>query len=228
MEPYSEEEGREDGTYLKNGLFAALPDSFGVTLGYTNDPVTFLNRSVPAAATGSRGRKASVTGRIYTLAGKGRPAIHDIVRREYEKRHVRPSFRKTFRQAAEAMLDAFCGLNYDPDTGEYTNRKCRPFKEQELKPWRNVVEIGWTGGAILAYPLVMSRYLLGVPEDSKPMQELSEDGKPMQVLPEEDKTPQALSVEKKLARVLSGEEMLDRIVGVYREESGFLDRKSVV
>ncbi len=221
VEPYSEEEGREDGTYLKNGLFAALPDSFGVTLGYTNDPVTFLNRSVPAAATGSRGRKASVTGRIYTLAGKGRPAIHDIVRREYEKRHVRPSFRKTFRQAAEAMLDAFCGLNYDPDTGEYTNRKCRPFKEQELKPWRNVVEIGWTGGAILAYPLVMSRYLLGVPEDSKPMQELSEDGKPMQVLPEEDKTPQALSVEKKLARVLSGEEMLDRIVGGYREESGF-------
>ena len=55
VDPYSEEEGREDGSYLKNGLFAALPDSFGVTLGYTNEPVTFLNRSVPAAAAGKKG-----------------------------------------------------------------------------------------------------------------------------------------------------------------------------
>ncbi len=229
VDPYSEEKGREEGAYLKNGLFASLPHAFGVTLGYTNDPVAFLNRSVPAAAIGSRGRKASVTGRIYTLAGKGRLAIHDIVRREYEKRHVRPSFGRTFRQAAEAMLDAFCCLNYDPDAGEYTNRKCRPYKEPELKPWRNVVEIGWTGGAILAYPLVMSRYLLGAPEDSRPPRDLSE-GK-QQVLPEAGRAPQnlqgngrpvqALSVEEKLSRAMSGEEMLDRIVGGYREESGF-------
>ena len=197
VDPYSEEEGREEGAYLKNGLFASLPDSFGVTLGYTNDPVTFLNRSVPAAATGSRGRKASVTGRIYALSGKGRLAIHDIVRREYEKRHVRPSFGKTFRQAAEAMLDAFCCLNYDPDAGEYTNRKCRPFHDPELKPWRNVVEIGWTGGAILAYPLVMSRYLLGAPEDDKAPQDLPEDDKTPRNLPEDDKASQDLPEDNK-------------------------------
>lgn len=190
IEPYAAERGN-DGGFIRNGVFAALPDSFGVTLGYTNDPVTFLNRSVPAAASGNRGREARAEGRIYTAAGKGRPGIHDIVRKEYEKIHVRASYRKSFRQAAEAILDAFSTLNYDPKAGEYTNRKCMPFSDRELKPWRNVVEIGWTGGAILAYPLVMSRYLLG------------ECG------------------EKRLEQALSGEAMIDRIVDGYREESGF-------
>lgn len=54
IDPYSAESGK-DGGLVRNGVFAELPDSCGVTLGYTNDPVTFLNRSVPAAATGSRG-----------------------------------------------------------------------------------------------------------------------------------------------------------------------------
>ncbi len=224
VDPYSEEEGREDGSYLKNGLFAALPDSFGVTLGYTNEPVTFLNRSVPAAAAGSRGRKASATGRIYVLAGRGRTDIHEIVRREYEKRHVRPSFGKTFRQAAEAMLDAFCCLNYDKASGEYTNRKCRPFQDRELKPWRNVVEIGWTGGAILAYPLVESRYLLGGPAQASPgdvkleqtrleeNQALEAEGNPAQASSGDVKLVrtqleenQALGTEEKLAQVSVGD-----------------------
>ncbi len=193
IEPYSEEEGREEGGTVRNGVFAALPDSFGVTLGYTNDPVTFLNRSVPAAATGSRGRMARAAGRIYAVPGEGRGGIHKIVRREYERVHVRPLYEKSFRQAAEAMLEAFCCLNFDPGTGEYTNRKCRPFGDRKLQPWRNVTEIGWTGGAILAYPLVMSRYLLG--EDAA----------------------------KQLSRAMTGEDMLDRIVAGYREESGFFN-----
>ena len=193
VDPYSDEKGREGGGFIRNGVFARLPDCFGVTLGYTNDPVTFLNRSVPVAATGDRGREACAEGRIYTVAGKGRTGIHDIVRREYEKVHVRPRYTRSLRQAAEAMLEAFCCLNYDPGTGEYTNRKCHPLTDMELKPWRNVVEIGWTGGAILAFPLVMSRYLLGD------------------------------FAEKRLDQAMSGEEILDRIVAGYREESGFFN-----
>ena len=193
VDPYSEEEGKEEGGLIRNGIFAALPDSFGVTLGYTNDPVTFLNRSVPAASTGSRGRKAHVTGKIYTVAGEGRPGIHTIVRREYERIHVRPVYTGSFRQAAEAMLDTFCCLNYDSKAGEYTNRKCQPYDNTKLEPWRNVVEIGWTGGAILGFPLVMSRYLLGD------------------------------FAEGRLSQAMSGEAMLDRIVAGYREESGFFN-----
>lgn len=193
VDPYSEEKGRTEGGLIRNGVFAALPDSFGVTLGYTNDPVTFLNRSVPAAAVGSRGREASAAGHIYAVQGKGRLGLHDIVRREYEKIHRRPVYEKSFRQAAEAMLDAFCCLNYDPETGEYTNRKCRPAGDTQMKPWRNVVEIGWTGGAILGFPLVISRYLLGN------------------------------YGAQRLEQAMSGEEMLDRIVAGYREESGLFN-----
>ena len=191
--PYSEEQGKGEKGLIRNGIFAALPDSFGVTLGYTNDPVTFLNRSVPTAATGNRGRKACATGRIYVETGKGRPGIHAIVRRDYERVHVRPEYTRSFRQAAEAMLDTFCCLNYDSQAGEYTNRKCQPCENTELEPWRNVVEIGWTGGAILGFPLVMSRYLLGD------------------------------YAEGRLSQAMSGEDMLDRIVAGYRKESGFFN-----
>ncbi len=193
VDPYSEEEGKEEGGLIRNGIFAALPDCFGVTLGYTNDPVTFLNRSVPAASTGSRGREACVAGKIYTVAGEGRLGIHRIVRREYERIHVRPVYTGSFRQAAEAMLDTFCCLNYDSEAGEYTNRKCQPYDNTKLEPWRNVVEIGWTGGAILGFPLVMSRYLLGD------------------------------FAAGRLSQAMSGETMLDRIVAGYREESGFFN-----
>ena len=42
VEPYSESEAG----IIRNGVFAALPDAFGISLGYTNDPTTFKNRSI--------------------------------------------------------------------------------------------------------------------------------------------------------------------------------------
>lgn len=188
--PYSEKDPGEE--YLRNGVFAALPDGFGVTLGYTNDPVTFLNRTVPVESTQSSARKAGAEGRIYLLAGEDRTGLHRIVKMEYERVHSRARYEKSFREAARAMLDTFCRLNYNEDAGEYTNRKCRPPEDRVLKPWRNVTEIGWTGGAILAYPLVMSRYLLGE------------------------------EAERALADALSGEEIIDRIIDGYNEKSGLL------
>lgn len=194
VDPYSEEQARGREGVIQNGLFAELPNRFGVTLGYTNDPVTFLNRSVPTASTRSQCRQAVASGRIYGVPGKGRQGIHDIVRQEYGRIHTRAQYARTFRQAAEAMLDTFCGLNFNRKEREYTNRQCRPLGDTRLMPWRNVVEIGWTGGAILGYPLVMSRYLL------------EREGFPAR---------------EKLADALPGEELLDRIVDGYCEESGF-------
>lgn len=191
-EKRQESQGKPQEKYLRNGVFAALPGSFGVTLGYTNDPVTFLNRTVPAEPTQSLGRKARARGRIYLLPGEDRTGLHRIVRMEYEKVHSRACYEKSFREAALAMLAAFCHLNYDKEAGEYTNRKCRPPEDRVLKPWRNVTEIGWTGGAILAYPLVMSRHLLGE------------------------------EAERALGYALSGEAIIDRIIGGYNEKSGLL------
>ncbi len=193
--PYSEtaDKGRER-SYIRNGVFAQLPDKFGVSLGYTNDPVTVKNRSVPEPSLRDTGRKAEACGTFYLeeSSGKGRErqAIHKIVRQVYEKVHVRAEYKKSFREAFTAMLEAFCYENYDRLSGEYTNEDCCPPAAPVLKPWRKVVEIGWTGGAILAYPLVLARYLLG--EDA----------------------------EKPLAAACCGEDYLDRITDSWNEKSG--------
>jgi len=192
IEPYTELENAlgKDRSYIRNGVYAELPDRFGVTLGYTNDPVTVKNRSVPTPSLRDTAKKAAVCGTIYAQEGAERTSLHAIIRKVYEKVHERAEYKKSFKEALKGMLEAFCYENYNKDSGEYTNKKCQPPHDTVLKPWRNVVEIGWTGGAILAYPLVLSRYLLD----------------------EEAEAP--------LAYAMDGETYIDRIVDCYNEKSG--------
>lgn len=195
IKPYADDAkcGNDRG-YLRNGVFAQLPDSFGVSLGYTNDPVTMRNRSVPFPSLRDTGKKAETSGVIYlekaSEKNQGRQALHKIVRQVYEKVHCRAEYKNTFSEALLGLLEAFCYENYNPDSGEYTNRNCCPPADPMLKPWRNVVEIGWTGGAVLAYPLVLAENLLG--EKSR----------------------------KPLEAACCGEEYLDRITNSWNENSG--------
>ncbi|MDO5423384.1 MAG: hypothetical protein Q4F41_06630 [Eubacteriales bacterium] len=191
IQPYSDTEDNSRG-YIRNGVFAELPDRFGVTLGYTNDPITFKNRSIATPSLRDTARKAEASGSIFMRTGKERTALHAIIRAVYEKVHHRAAYQKSFREALKGMLETFCYENYDKEAGEYTNENCQPPGNAVLKPWRNVVEIGWTGGAILAYPLVLARELLG----------------------EEAKEP--------LAAAMDGERYLDRIADCYNEKSGLL------
>ncbi len=194
VQPYSELENGagKDLSYIRNGVFAELPDRFGVTLGYTNDPVTVVGRSHGNPSLRDTARKAEAGGTIYVEEGSERTTIHPIIRKVYKQVHRRAEYKKSFREALQGMLDTFCYENYDKEAGEYTNKNCRPPENPILKPWRNVVEIGWTGGAILAYPLVLSRYLLK--EDAK----------------------------EPLSCAMDGETCLDRIAGCYNEKSGLL------
>ncbi len=171
VEPYADEicrgehredEGTESCDYLHNGVFAELPASFGISLGYTNDPVTFTNKKVVKSPTAEFAYKARTKGTLYLLEGNGRLTVHQMIRAEYEKRHERPDFHKSYKEAATAMVDAFVNFNWSRETKEYTNRKCRIPDYPLMAPWREVNEIGWTGGAVLAYPLILSRYVDGV------------------------------------------------------------------
>lgn len=200
--PYSDqvEGGRRntpDGEhcdYIHNGVYAQLPHSVGVSLGYTNDPVTFTNKRTPTESTREMARTALAKGSLYFMRsdkeGKGRLRLHDIIRMEYHKRHVRAEYKKSPQQAAAGLVDAFVHVNWNDTDKEYTNLQCQVPDNSELKPWRNVVEIGWTGGAILAYPLVLSRYVEGA------------------VLPDTFQSAR------------SGEEIIERIVSGYNEASG--------
>ncbi len=191
-EPYTQTEEGE----ICNGVFAELPDRCGISLGYTNDPVSFVNKRTPGPSTGDWVKKGMVRGRIYYVpAGDPdcpRLALHEIIRREYALRHERAAYRKTFREAAEGCLTSFVRISWNPESGEYTNCNCLPPENPVLHPWRNVREIGWTGGGVLAYPLILAENILG--EEASGL----------------------------LANAASGGQMFSKITAAFNEDSGLL------
>lgn len=156
IDPYTEDEA---GKTIRCGVFAELPASFGVTLGYTNRPRSFENQQSDGHPIGDSTCQAEVNGTIYCFDGEGRLGAHRIIRAEYALRRDKAVYHRTLREAADALFDTFVGLNWSPESGEYTNRHCRPLDWTTLRPWRNVIEIGWTGGAILALPMLMYEHL---------------------------------------------------------------------
>ena len=152
IDPYAE---ADDGADVRCGVFAELPATLGVTLGYTNRPVTFVNKQTEGQSLGDSTRKATSRGRIYRVPSADRTGVHAIIEAEYARRRDPARFNNTFRQAADGLFDTFVGLNWSAERGEYTNRCCRPKDWLTMRPWRSVTEIGWTGGAILALPMLM-------------------------------------------------------------------------
>ncbi len=187
---------------VPSGVFAALPDLCGISLGYENAPISFINKRTPGEPVSEGVQKGSVSGRIYFVPAEGnapRLAIHNVIRQEYALRHERPVYEKIFREAVQGCLDSFLTISWNPETEEYTNCNCLPPKEPDLHPWRNVKEIGWTGGGVLAYPLVLAQEILGA------------------------------EAEEKIAKARSGYEMFDQIAGAYNEASGlFYDLTSPI
>jgi hypothetical protein len=155
VQPYSDCAEADDG-FVRNGVFAALPDSFGVSLGYGNDPLTFVEKTSFCAATAHLSRSAQVSGNIFAVRGSGRPAAHEIIRAVYEQTREVPSYSKSFRDALRALADAFAKINWSPELQQYTNRKCQVPVDTTLHPWRAIVEIGWTGGSMMAYPFQLA------------------------------------------------------------------------
>src|SRR5688572_28593695 len=155
IEPYSESSEAEDG-FIRNGVFAALPNAFGVSVGYGNDPLTFVEKTHFRPATANLIHRASARGVIHAARGGGRLAAHRIIRAIYDQVHDRPTYEKSYEDALRALADAFATVNFSPELQQYTNRKCRVPVDTKLEPWRAVVEIGWTGGSMLAYPFQLA------------------------------------------------------------------------
>ncbi|MGB7158865.1 MAG: hypothetical protein WBD40_12405 [Tepidisphaeraceae bacterium] len=158
IDPYSPSDEADDG-FIRNGVFAALPDAFGVSLGYGNDPLTFVEKTHFVPATSDLSHGAEARGSIFAQRGNGRQAAHRIIRALYEQSRELPTYQRSYDEALRALADSFATVNWSPELQQYTNRKCRVPIDTKLEPWRAVVEIGWTGGSMMAYPFALAERL---------------------------------------------------------------------
>jgi hypothetical protein len=157
--PYSDCSEYDEG-FVRNGVFAELPHAFGVSAGYGNDPLTFSDKTVFLPATSHLSHGVAARGSIYAFAGEGRNAAHRVIRAVYQAMRERPTFQRRPREALHALSSAFTEVSYEPGLGQYTNRKCEVPTDITLRPWRAIVEIGWTGGSMMAYPFTLAERLL--------------------------------------------------------------------
>src|SRR5262249_52429681 len=122
IDPYSDCDEVDDG-FIRNGVFAALPNEFGVSLGYGNDPLTFVEKTHFRPATADLCHGAAASGTIYAFEGQGHDPAHRIIRAVYDELHERPAYRKSYPEALQALADAFATVNWSPQLQQYTNRK---------------------------------------------------------------------------------------------------------
>lgn len=159
-----------EGQLIRNGVFAELPNRFGVTLGYANLPFTFVNKYCAhndgrSKSTSNPTASGKATGCFFDITGGTRDSVRDIIDHLYRRYRERPVFQKTFEEAARAVVTAFVEQNWSDEFSHYTNQEAHPPRRPELKPWRALLEIGWTGGSILAYPFVTAMDTLSLPGD---------------------------------------------------------------
>ncbi len=163
MDPYCAGE-------VRNGVFAELPNKFGVTLGYANLPFTFVNKYCDhddgrSKSTSQPVTAGQVSGYFFDIPGGDRDSVRGIIDKLYRHYRECPKFNKSFAEAARAVIDAFVEQNWSDQFNHYTNQEAHPPAQPELKPWRALLEIGWTGGSILAYPFIKAVDTLELPAD---------------------------------------------------------------
>lgn len=158
IDPYSACDQSDDG-FIRNGVFATLPDAFGVSLGYGNDPLTFVEKTHFVPATSDLSHGAEARGSLFAQRGTDRQPAHGIIRALYEQSRELPTYERSYEQALAALAESFATVNFSPQLQQYTNRKCRVPVDTNLQPWRAIVEIGWTGGSMMAYPFAIAERL---------------------------------------------------------------------
>jgi len=166
IEPYGEGyvlENNSDG-FLRNGVFSQLahdnkPNACGVTLGYGNAPVTFLNKDQWEPATEHLAYNARTSGSIFLRPAQSRLAVHDLIREVYNK-HRSVDEPRSVPAAVAALTDAFLNINWQPERENFSNMRCIDDAKNTLTAWRTLAEVGWTGGGVIGYPLLIaSQYL---------------------------------------------------------------------
>lgn len=164
IDPYSEDLNSADD-FIRNGLFSRLPSETGVSLGYRNFPSTFTFKEMMTEPTYNLTKKARACGKIFAIMGKGRLSVSDIIRNLYYEYRECPSPGFDTASYLNGFLDSYENINWSQEMNAFTNQKCRLPESPELKPWRPLIAVGWTGTGVMVYPLLSAQLFVGSDND---------------------------------------------------------------
>lgn len=170
IDPYSDCKPADTNStedFIRNGVFSELAgdghdDACGVTVGYRNIPQTFIHRATWGEPTEHLARSARAGGGIVLSQADSRLAAHGIIRTIYRQMRELPEAPITPHETASALVDAFLTVNWDDEKENFTNMYTTPDPaKMKLTAWRTLSEVGWTGGGVIGYPLIIAGHVLG-------------------------------------------------------------------
>lgn len=168
IDPYSDCEPAactSDEGFVRNGVFAELAKegdgpACGVTLGYRNTPMSFINKDQLGEPTEHRLSRGTAGGRLFLRQASSRLDAHDLVRCVYDDLRECPPAPIEHEKAARALTHAFVHLSWNDEEQEFSNMHTAPDPHKvELTAWRTTCEIGWSGGTVVAYPVLAAGHL---------------------------------------------------------------------
>ena len=169
IDPFSDVDDTEhpDG-FIRNGVFSQLahegePNACGVTLGYGNQPRTFLNKDQWGPPTEHLSRGATARGRIFIGPAASRLDAHRLIRINYDTLRDTPETPISLEESVAALTNAFLTINWQPDKENFSNMRCADPAKKVLTAWRTLAEVGWTGGGVIGDPLLVAGHVLRDP-----------------------------------------------------------------
>lgn len=153
--PYLDNPGAPHTT---NGLRVCLERGVGVSIGFVVEPVQFVHKGT--AAPGYRGYhrfsgEVKAPLRFFQVPTEDRRGHSGVVRRLYALGHEAAPCGDGVRASVRMLADALVADILVPaQTTLAKEMEGELFKIKDGVPRRELTEIGWTGGAMLAYPFL--------------------------------------------------------------------------
>lgn len=164
INPYSPD-SQDKTKFIRNGVFSSLPETAGVSLGYKNYPCTFTSKEMMTDPTGNYTLGSFAAGKIYAVSGNRSDSCYKIVHSIYYNLRECPKPLLKTGDYLDGFLYSYENINWSDDMQSFTNEECSLPDKPDLKPWRPLIAIGWTGTAVIAYPMLCAQILKSIKTD---------------------------------------------------------------
>lgn len=151
---------REPCDWVRNGVFARLadgdrPDACGVTLGYRNDPLTYVCKGRFDPPASHRLCTGTASGTIALQPAADRRGLHAIVESLYAAIRTPPTPAIDRETGIHRISTAMTTVGWDPAAENWFDGKW-DFARGAMRSLRGANhEIAWTGGTQSAFPLLV-------------------------------------------------------------------------